>query len=257
MYRVVIVDDEKESADLLESYLIDFFSGKINVVAKANSVKTGIAAINKKHPDIVLLDVELKPGNGFEILRQIKPIDFKVIFISAHEHYCIKAIKFSAMDFLIKPVNMEELRDTIYKAVKQLDRANIQYRKQHEVLDNNLKNGNKTLALSTTDSITFVNYADVCRIESQGQGVVVYLFNQEKITISKRISEYEKLLENITFYRTHKSHLINLAYVKKYMKGEGSILMTDGTVISLPRRKRMEFIIAMNRFISQQPINGQ
>jgi two-component system LytT family response regulator len=210
MIRTVVIEDEEHSRKMLLEMLQEHCQ-QINVVAEANSVKTGLSAIAQQMPQLVFLDIELQSETSFEILEKLPEINFELIFTTAFDHYALKAIKFCAIDYLLKPIDLNELRIAVAKADKRLNREYLN--KNLEVLLNNLKSGtqnNHKIALSTLEGLLFVNVSDIIYCESNGP-YTKFIFKQgDKIVTSKHLKEYEDLLNAYDFFRIHKSYLVNL-----------------------------------------------
>ena len=239
MIRSVIIDDIDNSRltlrDDLKTYCPD-----VVIMDEANSVKTGINSIQKHRPDIVFLDIELEDGTGFDILEHFDKIPFKVIFITGFDSYGIKAIKFSALDYLLKPVDPDDLVKAIKKykdSESQHDiKANIDF-----LLENirGVKQGFKRIALNSADKVNMVNVDDIIRCESQSNYTLFYIKGGEQILVTKSIKEYENLLEEYSFVRVHHYHLINLNFLKEFIKTDGGYaVMTDKSTVPVSVRKR-------------------
>ena len=239
IYRAVIIDDIQNSritlADDLKRYC-----PQIHVIGEAESVDSGINEILLKKPEVVFLDIQLGDGTGFDILEKIGSIDFQVIFTTALDTYGIKAIKFSALDYLLKPIDPDEL----ISAVKKLD-TNPHSKTINESLNLLLENireikpESKRIALSSADKVIMVYVKDIVRCESQGSYTIFYLNNKEEIVTTKNLKEYEQLLTDYSFVRVHHSHLINFNYLKEYIKKDGGYaVMQDGSNVPVSFRKR-------------------
>ena len=200
MIRTVVIEDEEHSRKMLLAMLHEHCQ-QINVVAEANSVKTGLSAIAQQMPQLVFLDIELQSETSFEILEKLPEINFELVFTTAFDHYALKAIKFCAIDYLLKPIDLNELRIAVAKAEKRLNREYLN--KNLEVLLNNLKSGtqnNHKIALSTLEGLLFVNVSDIIYCESNGP-YTKFIFKQgDKIVTSKHLKEYEDLLRGMTFF---------------------------------------------------------
>jgi two-component system, LytTR family, response regulator len=245
MLRAIIVEDEKKSRETLTGFL-KLFCKNIEVVAEADDVYSGIKAIEAHAPDVVFLDIQMPDGNGFMLLESLKEINFEVIFTTAYDQFAIKAIKFSALDYLLKPIYPDELKEAVKKAEERISgthsRAGIQ------TLLENIKSpalDSPKIALSTFDKIHIVNVSDIVRCESDNYYTVFHFAGEKKLIVSKTLKEIEELLSGYHFIRPHKSHLVNLLYIKNFIKPDGgSITMIDGTNVPVSRRKR-ESIIEM------------
>lgn len=239
MIRAVLIDDIKNSrvtlADDLKTYCPE-----VLLVGEADSVKTGVELIKASKPDIVFLDIELQDGTGFDILDSFDKIEFKIIFITGLDSYGIKAIKFSALDYLLKPVDTDDL----VKAIHKYKESEIPYDLKAKV-DYLLENihGNKPkfkrLALSSAAKVNMVNIDDIIRCEAQSNYTLFHLSEGKQILVTKTLKEYENLLEEYSFMRVHHAHLINLNYLKEYIKTDGGYaIMKDNSNVPVSVRKR-------------------
>lgn len=241
--KVIIIDDEararKSIADLLKHS-----PHKVNLVAEAESVATGIDAISTHNPDIVLLDISMPDGTGFDLLKKLDNIDFKIIFITAYEEFAVKAFEFSAIDYILKPVDPKKLFDAIEKAHHLVKQENLSLKLN--ALFANLENSssdNKKLVLKTAENIYIINTKDIIRCESDAGYTEFYLIDGKKILVSKNLKDYEDMLDGFGFYRIHQSHLINLQYIDHYSKTEGgAVVMKDNSELPLARRKKESFL---------------
>ncbi|MBI9037232.1 MAG: response regulator transcription factor [Bacteroidales bacterium] len=241
--KIIIIDDEartrKSIADILK-----FCPQNISLVAEAENVDTGIKAISKYNPDIVLLDINMPDGSGFDLLKKLDKLNFKIIFITAYEEYAVRAFEFSAIDYILKPVDPQKLFDAINKAYKLVEQENINLKLN--ALFANLENSaseNKKLILKTAESIFIVNTNDIIRCESDAGYTNFYLLNGKKILVSRNLKEYEDMLDGFGFYRIHQSNLINLKYIDHYSKTEGgTVVMKDNSSLPVSRRKKESFL---------------
>jgi two-component system LytT family response regulator len=247
MYNAIIVDDIENSRITLADDLKKFCP-QIRLIGEAESVDSAINEILLKKPDVVFLDIQLADGTGFDILEKIGSFDFQVIFTTALDTYGIKAIKFSALDYLLKPIDPDEL----ISAVKKLD-SNPQRNAINESLNLLLENikeikpESKRIALSSADKVIMVYVRDIVRCESQGSYTIFYLNNKEEIVTTKNLKEYEQLLSDYGFIRVHHSHLINFNYLKEYIKKDGGYaIMQDGSNVPVSFRKRNNLLDMIN-----------
>jgi two-component system, LytTR family, response regulator len=243
--KAIIVEDEIHNRAALKN-LIEEFCDDVNVVGVAETVTEAIDLIHKVRPDIVFMDIELQTGTGFDVLARVQNLDFDVIFTTAFEHYAIKAIKFSSLDYLLKPIDVEELQGAVNKArVRQRESSQ---RQQLEVLLTNMNgNGVKKICLATADRVEFVRVTDIILCEASGSYTNVYLNDKRKIMVSRHLKEYETLLADENFMRVHNSFLINLNEVKQFVKSDGGyIVMNDNYQVSISPKKRDEFFARMN-----------
>lgn len=243
--KAVIVEDEMHNREALRNLLAEFCED-VEVAGLAGSVADAVQIIRQIRPDIIFLDIELQTGTGFDVLAQIADLDPDVIFTTAYEHYAIKAIKFSSLDYLLKPIDIDELQNAVSKARARI-RESV-YRQQLEVLlaNVNARNGKK-ICLATADRMEFVRVEDIIMCEANGSYTNVYLKDNRNILVSKHLKEYETLLAEENFMRVHNSFLINLNEVRHYVKSDGGyILMNDNRQVSISPKRRDEFFARMN-----------
>jgi len=244
MIKAVIIDDEPAMQELNSRLLAEYFP-TIKLAGTADSVASGLDLIQETRPDLVLLDIEIKGGTGFQILQQLKPFTFKVIFITAFDTFALKAIKFSALDYIIKPVNEVEFQLAVQKAVDdfhyrpdnetQVDVLMDSYRKEIQ---------SKKLVLKTSDSMHIIDIVDILFCQSDNSYTTFFLSNEnEKIVVSKGIKEYAELLKEYGFFRPHQSYLVNLNHVKKIDKSDGGfIIMKNKKEIPVSIRQKKQLI---------------
>lgn len=240
MRKAIIIDDENRTRDLIAK-MINSFGLDIEAIAAGENVQSGIQAIETHQPDLVFLDIQMPDGTGFDVLRAIPNKKFDVIFITAHEEFAIKAIKFSALDYILKPVDAEELKRAVEKAL-----LSMEHRKedaQFDALQNNIQPQQKRrLVLKTQESVHVVDLDQIIRCEADRNYTSFFLTENRKILVSKTLKEYETLLTGYNFLRVQQSHLINLDYVDRYDKGNGgSVVMKDGSEVPLSPAKREIF----------------
>ncbi len=237
MKKVLIIDDEKRTQELIQK-MTESFQLELTCISEGTSVATGVEAIEKHQPDIVLLDIQMPDGTGFDILNHFPSREFKVIFFTAHEEYAIKAIKHTALDYLLKPVDRNELRNALERAVHELGENNSNPSKHHQPLDPH----KKRLVLKTLESVYVVELETIIRCEADRNYTTFFLTKGNKIVVSKTLKEYEGLLSNYNFLRVQQSHLINLDFVDRYDKIDGGhVVMKDGSQIPLSPSKRDQF----------------
>ena len=242
----LIVDDEKRHHETLGKMLSNFCP-EIEVIGNASNVQEAIDLIQKKQPDLLFLDIEMPGGNGFTLFDNFEEPPFEVIFTTAHDLYAINAIKYAALDYLMKPVNIKELQEAVARAAKVLSKKdNSVGREKINVLKSNLKLEDKRftkIALPSSDGIDFIEAESIIRAEAERSYSNFYLENGKKILVSKPLKEYEALLEQCNFFRVHKSHMINLAHLEKYVKGKGGyVIMKDGSHVDVSVRKKDDLL---------------
>jgi two-component system LytT family response regulator len=243
MIRTVIVDDEPNNVDTLKQLLLKYCP-VVEISGIADSAQSGQVIIHDLQPDLVFLDIEMPYGNAFELLNNITPINFEIIFVTAFDNYAINAIKYSALDYLLKPVNIMELQGAVQKAVDRIKVKNIS--QKIDTLFYNLNTAKPLqhkMALPTLDGLIFVNVKDLVWLEARGSYTFIYLATGQKITISRTLKEFEDILPQDNFSRIHQSYIINHHFIKKYVRGRGgSVEMEDGTIIEVSLRKKDEFL---------------
>jgi two-component system LytT family response regulator len=243
MIRSVIIDDEADGRESLR-LAITKYCPDMEIVAICESAQQGKDAIQELSPDLVFLDVQMPHTSGFELLQQLDVINFSVIFVTAFDKYAIKAIKFSALDYLLKPVDIVELQEAIkkYKESKSLPDAENQYRTMFRNI--NTKAGAfERLAVPTMNGLEFLKTEDIIFCEADGNYTLLHLKARQQLLVSKTLKDFETMLEDSGFCRVHHSYLINLTHILKYEKGEGgTVLLTDNHFIDVSRRKKDELL---------------
>lgn len=247
--RTIIIDDETDAVDFISSIVGEYCPG-LEVIGKAYNVIDGVQKINEKKPDLVFLDVEMPNGTGFDLLANFPEKDFEVIFITAFNHYAIKAIKFSAVDYILKPINITEFIEAVNKVTQKRTNNKNQGNDSFRMLMENLRTTHPSrLAIPTSDGMEYLNPKDIIRIEADRSYSWFYIIGNRKILVSKHLKEFQDLLSDRYFFRSHNSHLINLKFVRKYIRKEGGYIeMTDGSEIPISRSKKDLFLVHMSRF---------
>lgn len=240
MISCLIVDDEIKARETLAE-ILKLYCSDVNLVGEAHNISTAHEMILKLKPDLVLLDIKMSDGSGFDLLNMFKKIDFKVIFITAHEEYAIKAFRFSALDYLLKPIDPTDLVNAVQKvtAHKEDNGINIQFQAFKENFNNAELIQDKRIVLKTTENIYVIYLRDVIRCQSEKNYTYFYFTNRERIIVSKTLKEFEDLLTEFNFMRIHRSHLINLKYIDRFEKSDGGlVIMTDGSKVEVSHRKK-------------------
>ncbi len=241
--KAIIIDDEKNSQVAIQN-LVERYCTDISIVAVADSLLAGIAVINREAPNLILLDIEMPRENGLQIFNYFPDPQFDIIFITAYSKYAIQAFKLSAVDYLLKPIDIEELKEAIKKAKQK--RTNLQLKERYEVLKANLNNIQSKLTLPSKEGYIILNIKDIIRCEAQGNYSLFYTVQGEKIIVSKTLRTYEEILPVEVFFRTNRSHIINLNYIVSYNKLKLiGITMKDGALIQLAETKKEEFLQKM------------
>jgi two-component system LytT family response regulator len=244
--KAVIIEDEERSRIVLQN-LLETYCPEVEVVGTADSVSSGVKVLRLLNPDIVFLDIQIGGGTGFDVLDKMDQVQTAVIFTTAYDQYALKAFKFSAIDYLLKPIDIEELRNAVRKASNSNQSIMRQYQIQN--LLSHIKNPDEApvLLVSTIDAVEFIRIQDITRCEAQGAYTQLFLKENKPVMVSKVIKEFEFLLQDYGFFRVHQSHLVNLKEVRKFVKPENYLLMRDGAQIQLARSRKDEFFNALNK----------
>jgi two-component system, LytTR family, response regulator len=239
LIRTIIVDDEAHNVENIKSIMASHHP-EVAVVSTAASADEGISEIVKHHPDLVFLDIQMPEKSGFDMLMAFPEITFEIIFITAYDHYGIRAIKFSALDYLLKPVDLAELKKAINKARVKI--ASKLHNKKIENLLDYIKTGQKgfpKIALPTQHEIRYVRVDEIIRCEASNNYTTFFTQSDEEILVCKTLKDFAELLLPYGFKRTHQSHLANLHYVKSYLREDGgALLMQDGSKVPISRQNR-------------------
>ncbi len=244
--RTVLVDDERTSMLTLESLLKKYFPS-IDIVAKAETVAQAVSEINAKDPDLVFLDISLPDGEGFDVLEQTSERNYEVIFITAYDQYAVKAFEFSALHYLVKPLTLEVLKDAIgrFKELKTDEHLDDKI----NVLKESLKSKNEKIIIPSSEGLNVVRLSDIMRLEADDVYTYFFLTDGQRLMASRPLNNYEKILEDLPFSRIHAKHLVNLMYIKRYIKGKGgSVLMEDNTEVEVSVRKKPDFLAKLKNF---------
>ena len=248
MIKAVIVEDEPHSCDHLASLLSGFCSN-VALVGKAHDVKSGYELILKNNPDLVLLDIEMPDGTGFDLLQKFTKINFEIIFTTAFAEYAVKAFQFSAIHFLLKPIGPEELVSAVNKAEEEFQRKNIEQRVN--ALYYNLQNQTgkgKKVVLSSGTKLYVIDSNEIIMCRSEKNYTQFFLVDGSDITVAKTMKEYDDMLVTNGFFRVHKQHLINIDYVKSFDKAEGGLVnLTNGLKVPVGGRKKELVAELLNR----------
>jgi two-component system, LytTR family, response regulator len=242
LISAIIIDDESKGRLALREKL-RLYCPEIELLAEAKDGPEGIQLIQAHQPQLIFLDIEMPKMNGFDMLNHIDVKSFHIIFTTAYDQYAIKAIKYAAFDYLLKPINIQELRDSINKLSNTISTDSF---KQVELLHHNLQHPKRffnKIAIPSMDGLGFYDIDDIVRLEADSNYTTLYFFNQTKVLASKQLKDFEELLPPEMFFRTHHAHIVNLKYIKRYIKGEGGkIELLSGDTIEVSRRKKADFL---------------
>ncbi|WP_298136666.1 LytTR family DNA-binding domain-containing protein [Flavobacterium sp.] len=247
MLRAIVIDDI-ETIRKKNSALIKSSCPNISIIGQADSVESGIKIIKQLSPDVVFLDVEMPDGTGFDLLQKLKPFNFKVIFITGFEDFAIKAFRFSAIDYLLKPLDSNELIEAVKKAEDSMSKEVFDMKLNNLFANLERPKNLQKLILKTADKIYSVNIQDIVNCESEKNYTTFNFINAPKLVVSTNLKEYESLLTPFNFFRTHQSHLINMAYFDHFIKTDGgnTIVMKNKATIPLSVRKKEEFLTLLD-----------
>jgi len=248
MLNAIIIDDEVAAAGAL-SKLLAKYCPDVKVLDIAHSADDGEKKINALNPDLVFLDVEMPHAGGFDLLRRFTDIKFNVIFTTAYSEYALKAIKHNALDYLLKPIDSDELIAAVKKCEEKQSKGQNDYVKVENLIAA-LTQANKVhkLPVPTTEEILYIDLDNIIRFEADSNYTIINLKGGKKMTSSKTLKEYEVMLVGQPFFRVHKTHIINLSQITKYIKGDGGfVVMTDGATIEVSRQKKAELLTMMAR----------
>lgn len=240
MIKTIIIDDEAHCVERVLS-LINRHPNTFNVLTTCNTVEEALEVVTKMEPDLVFLDIKIHDKTGFDFLKGISKINFKVIFTTAFDNYAIKAFKFSAFDYLLKPIDADDFNDAVNRLKTSLHESNIEHQIQN--LFKNLKQDQKkVITIPTLSGFETLKVEDIIHLEADTSYTHIFT-NEGKTMVSKPIKFYEDLLEENSFFKTHKSHLINLEHVKKYYKGKQSyVVMSNNSKVPISVRRKEEFL---------------
>ncbi|TCD02964.1 LytR/AlgR family response regulator transcription factor [Pedobacter psychroterrae] len=248
--KALIVDDEQSNIQNL-STLLNTYCPRVIIAGSANTVKNALEKIGSEQPDLIFLDIQLGLQSGFDLLKQLPTKDFEVIFVTAFDKYGIEAIKFAALDYLLKPVEIPELVLAVNKAEDKLMAK--QKTQQLNFLLSHLKNEEAApakIALPQLHEIRYVAISDIIRCEADNSYTLFYLANNDKIMVSRSIKEYSELLKPIGFLRTHQSHLVNSLFVKSWIKEDGgTLLLTNGDKIPVSKPNKATVQSTLNKHL--------
>jgi len=248
MIKALIIDDEQHCIDRLSGLLEKNHRDTIELLGSAASVKDGIKLIKELQPGLIFLDVQIHDRTGFDLLRESGNINFKVIFTTAYDKFAIQAIKFSAIGYLLKPIDEDDLTE----ALNKLGSNSIDdMRAMTKVIEHNINSlsKKKKITIATGNELIFLDIDEIIRCHSDINYTTIFKNDKQKILVAKTLKEFEELLTEHDFFRIHNSDLINLAYIKSYNKGKGgSVILNDGTELEVSTRRKEEFLKKMAEY---------
>jgi len=247
MIAAVIIDDEQHCTERLVHLINNRFSAEISIKGTADNIEDGFKLINGLQPQLVFLDVRIREFTGFDLLDKYLNIPFQVIFVTAYEQYAIKAFKFSAIDYLLKPVDADDLKQAIKRVRERLDKQ-LQT-ERFELLFQNMRQMNQPvprIAVPTINGLEIVNVNDIVRCQGDSNYTLIYMNGKKELMVAKTLKEFENLLSGYHFFRIHQSHLVNLAFIKSYHKGKGGFVrLEDKTELDVSSRRKDDFLIKL------------
>jgi len=241
--RAIIVDDERKSRETLQT-LIEKYCDGVLIVGLANGVENALTLIQSQQPDVIFLDISMPDGSGFDLLRRVPKVDFEVIFVTAYDNYALQAIKTNALDYILKPISIDDLQAAIQKAFARLKEksteGNIKF--LLEQLDTKVGKTGK-IAIPASDGFNFVNLDDIICLSAEGSYTKIALIGGKVILSTRHLKEYEDQLPPSDFIRVHHSHIVNIGHITHYHRGEGGyVTMVNGTEITISKRKKKDFL---------------
>ena len=248
MIRSIIIDDEPDGREALRIAL-QKYCPEVEILALCPGPEEGIQAINSQKPELVFLDVQMPHKSGFNVLEELGDFDFEVIFVTAFDRYAVKAIKFSALDYLLKPVDVDELQKAVQKAAGRLNRKG--FRINYESLIKNMKNPSgriEKLAIPDAEGIVFEKVTEILFCEADGNYTKIHLTGKRQLLVSKNLKDFENMLSESNFFRIHHAFLVNLQHIRRYVKGEGGyVILEEGHHVDVSRRKKDSFLQLLHK----------
>ncbi len=248
----IIIDDEPKNSKLLQQMLV-MHCPQVEVLASECDAKKGLQLIGELKPQLIFLDIEMPHLNGFDLLKKLEPVSFEVIFVTAYSQYAIQAFEHYATGYITKPVNTEKLIAAVNKAIKRIEEKNINKNLFSLLEQSNQLAAPDKIPLSTSNGLVFVKISDILYCESSGNYTHFYLCDDKKIVVSRQLGEYEKLLPENNFTRIHDKYIINLAYIKEYIKGSGGeVVLENGKEIPVASRRKEDFLARFEKWIRRK-----
>lgn len=238
--KAIIIDDEERARTTLSSLLKDYCKN-VEIIESCSNVPEGVLSINKLRPQLVFLDIEMPEYNGFELLSFFREVDFEIIFVTAYNEYALKAFEVSAIDYVLKPVDIDKLKSAVEKAEKKLSGFDMHARL--DVLKESFKTEQfNKIALPVSEGLLFVDTSDIVYLEADGAYTEVWLRNGSKIVVSKKIKFFEDVLyKRPNFFRSHRSYIVNINFIKKYNKSDNALTLDNGKTVIISRDRKSEF----------------
>tara|TARA_R110001592_G_C13108138_1_gene744693 strand:+ start:875 stop:1621 length:747 start_codon:yes stop_codon:yes gene_type:complete len=247
MLNAVIIDDEKNSRNVLKR-LLEEIDLDVNIIDETDGVVEGVKLINAVKPQLVFLDIEMLDGTGFNVLERVNEVNFKVVFTTAYDKYAIKAFKYSAVDYLLKPIDIDDLEEAIVRVKDAIKNEEPQYSQISNLLTNiKISDSDKKVAIKSANKIDFIQIKDIICFKAESSYTEIFLLKDRKIIASKPLKFYAPIFEDdATFFRLDRTYLINTNYIKSYSKDKDTVELENGIEIPLARRRKKEFLDLIN-----------
>lgn len=252
MINCIIIDDEANNIKLLQN-MLGLYCPDINILATDTVAKNGLLLIDELQPQLVFMDVEMPHLNGFDLLKKLEPVNFEIIFVTAYSHYAVEAFEHHATGYITKPINTEKLIAAVNTAIKRIEEKAIN-KNLFSILEHSSKGAAPDkIPLSTSNGLVFIKLADILYCESSGNYTNFYLNDGNKIMVSRQLGEYEKLLPEIDFTRIHDKYIINLHFIKEYIKGSGGdVVLENGKELPVASRRKEDFLSRFEKWIKRK-----
>ncbi|MBC8343893.1 MAG: response regulator transcription factor [Bacteroidetes bacterium] len=244
--KAILVDDEKNSLLTLQ-LLLEKYCPEVEIIGSAQNVEDSILLIDEKLPELVFLDIAMPDGDGFEVLENVQHKLFQVIFITAYDQYALRAFEYAALHYLLKPINFNELQDAVSRFKKVTDES--EFNEKLVKMKDSLASQQNKIILPTMEGLNIIDIDDIIRCESDNNYTLFFLKTDKKIVTSKTLNNYDKLLSDKDFFRIHSKHLVNLKYVKRYVKGRGGyVVFHDGSHVDVSASRVKDFLIRLKTY---------
>ena len=252
MIKSILIDDEQNSLEMME-WLLTTYCPEVSILAQCNSAETGMEAIRRLQPDVVFLDIEMPRMNGFDMLEQFDKLTFDVVFCTAYDQFALKAFRYSALNYLLKPVDPDDLKETVRRIA---EKQNTPTREQISMLLKTIREEPAAaratpprIALTTSDGLIFVSTQDILYCEAESNYTKIVLAGGKKIMVAKVLKDIDDTLSGEDFFRIHNSFLINVNHIKKFVRNDGGyIVMADDATITISRSRRQAFMDMFPKF---------
>ena len=247
MIKAVVIDDDKAMRENLHT-LLGIYVPEVEILGEAEGVKSGIEIISQCKPDVVFLDIEMKDGSGFDLLSIYGDVDFSVIFVTGHDGFALKAFKYSAIDYVLKPIDPDDLKKAVSKAMESVSSHEQKLKASSFIHNKGVGQQDRKLLLKDANSIYLITLSEIIRCQSETNYTTFFLTDNRQIIVSKTLKEYDELLGDAYFFRVHQSHLINLMHFSKLDKADGgTVYMKDGSVLPVAVRRKELLLNALEQ----------